>query len=242
MKHIVLFGATGGIGRALLAECLSRYSNATIYLPTRSPLPTIECGPNQTIQSFNWTPNEAKSYTAIAEHLLNQGIALDLCLCALGALHSRTYKPEKSLSQVSAEQFIWSHQINTLYPTLIIQHFGPLMTRQAPGVLGVLSARVGSISDNQLGGWYSYRAHKAALNMVIKTASIELKRTHKQLALIGIHPGTVATALSAPFKGGAQRRFSAQESANHIFNHIIDGVTPNQSGLVLDWAGKVVPA
>ena len=117
------------------------------------------------------------------------------------------------------------------------------MNKKEPSIMGFLSARVGSIGDNKLGGWYSYRAAKAALNMIIKTASIEMKRYNKNLSIVGIHPGTVDTNLSEPFQSHVpeHKLFTPEQSADYIFDNIIDKVTVEDSGHVFAWDGEKIP-
>ena len=133
--------------------------------------------------------------------------------------------------------------VNTIGPALIAKYFLPLMARDDKAVMAHLSARVGSISDNRMGGWTSYRAAKAAQNMVVKNAAIETARRDKQKIIIGLHPGTVDSRLSAPFQGNVaqDKLFSPAQSAGYLLN-VIDAVTPAQSGKVLAWDGAEIPA
>ena len=133
--------------------------------------------------------------------------------------------------------------VNTIGPALIAKYFLPLMARDDKAVMAHLSARVGSISDNRMGGWTSYRAAKAAQKMVVKNAAIETARRDKQKIIIGLHPGTVDSRLSAPFQGNVaqDKLFSPAQSAGYLLN-VIDAVTPAQSGKVLAWDGAEIPA
>jgi type VI secretion system ImpJ/VasE family protein len=120
-----------------------------------------------------------------------------------------------------------------------LAHFAPLLARRERSVLAVLSAKVGSIGDNRLGGWYSYRASKAALNMLVKTASIEVARTHPQAVLVSLHPGTVDSALSAPFNGQEIGRAAADAAADML--HVLDGLQPGQTGSFHAYSGQPLP-
>jgi NAD(P)-dependent dehydrogenase (short-subunit alcohol dehydrogenase family) len=133
--------------------------------------------------------------------------------------------------------------VNTIGPALIAKYFLPLMARDEKAVMAHLSARVGSISDNRMGGWTSYRAAKAAQNMIVKNAAIETARRDPQKIIIGLHPGTVDTQLSAPFQGNvaAEKLFSPAQSADYLLR-VIDGVTAQDSGKLLAWDGQQVPA
>ena len=133
-----------------------------------------------------------------------------LVIVATGLLHDGGHQPEKTFKRLDPAFLAKTFQINAIGPALVAKHFLPLLPRRGRAVFAALSARVGSISDNELGGWYGYRASKAALNMLIRTAAIELARTHKEAICVGLHPGTVATGLSGPFQAGvpAQRLFA----------------------------------
>jgi len=135
-----------------------------------------------------------------------------------------------------------SYRINAIGPALVAKHFLPLLTRERKAMFAALSARVGSIEDNQLGGWHAYRASKAALNMLLKTLSIELARQNPTAICVGLHPGTVDTRLSEPFQRGVPegKLFSPQKSARHLLN-VFDTLSPEQSGQIFAWDGQRIP-
>ena len=148
--------------------------------------------------------------------------------------------PEKSLRELDPEWMLENYRINAVGPALVAKHFLPLMPRNQRTVFAVLSARVGSISDNKLGGWYSYRASKAALNMLIRNLSIEWQRKSADAIIIGLHPGTVETGLSAPFKGNpATERFTPAKAAEQLLN-VLDRLNPAQSGQVFAFDGELI--
>jgi NAD(P)-dependent dehydrogenase (short-subunit alcohol dehydrogenase family) len=161
-----------------------------------------------------------------------------LVLVATGLLHSSTAQPEKRLADLALGTMEEVFRVNTFGPALVLRHFGPLLARER-SLMALLSARVGSIGDNRLGGWYSYRASKAALNMLVKTASIELRRTHPGAVLAALHPGTVKSALSRPFRGDAIGREPAQ-AADEMLN-ALDTLTAEDSGCFLAWDGQRLP-
>jgi NAD(P)-dependent dehydrogenase (short-subunit alcohol dehydrogenase family) len=134
-------------------------------------------------------------------------------------------------------------RVNATGPALVIRHFLPLLVRDSRGVIAALSARVGSIGDNRIGGWVGYRAAKAALNQIIRTIAIELARTHPATILVGLHPGTVATDLSAPFQRNvAAAKLFAPDQAAGLLLDVIAGLSPGDSGHCLDWSGqRVIP-
>jgi NAD(P)-dependent dehydrogenase (short-subunit alcohol dehydrogenase family) len=160
-----------------------------------------------------------------------------LILHAAGLLHREDIKPEKSYTSIEADALQAIFQVNTLGPALILRHFLPLL--DARGAMAVFSAKVGSIGDNRLGGWYAYRASKAALNMLIKTAAIELARTRPQTRLLSLHPGTVISGLSQPFKGASAAR-PASLAARELLS-LIDRLAPADSGNFFAYNGERLP-
>lgn len=223
--HALIFGARGGIGAALV-EALGARCNVTGL--TRSEIDICD---------------EA-ALQALAEQTKQLG-ALHLVVNATGLLHDAAaeVQPEKALKQISAASMAKVLAVNTIGPALIAKYFLPLMARDEKAVMAHLSARVGSISDNRMGGWTSYRAAKAAQNMIVKNAAIETARRDPQKIIIGLHPGTVDTQLSAPFQGNvaAEKLFSPTQSADYLLR-VIDGVTEQDSGKLLAWDGQQVPA
>jgi NAD(P)-dependent dehydrogenase (short-subunit alcohol dehydrogenase family) len=161
---------------------------------------------------------------AVAADSLRQQGSWHLIVIATGMLSGPTGAPEKRLADLNAAHMAASFTINTIGPALALAHFSQLLPKNEPGVLAVLSAKVGSIGDNRLGGWYSYRASKAALNMLLKTASIEMARTHPKAVLAALHPGTVDSALSAPFRG-AQIGRRPTDAARDLLA-VLDGLQP----------------
>jgi NAD(P)-dependent dehydrogenase (short-subunit alcohol dehydrogenase family) len=160
-----------------------------------------------------------------------------LILHAAGLLHREDIKPEKSYTSIEADALQAIFQVNTLGPALVLRHFLPLLDPR--GAMAVLSAKVGSIGDNRLGGWYAYRASKAALNMLIKTAGIELARTRPQTRLLSLHPGTVISGLSQPFNGASAAR-PASLAARELLS-LIDRLAPADSGNFFAYNGERLP-
>lgn len=234
-NNIAIVGGSGAIGYALLEQLANTYPAATIHAFSRSPI--IDIPPHVTWHTLadysEDSLHEAASY-------VND---VDLVLVATGMLHSDTLSPEKSLRDLSANAFEQLFMANTIVPALAAKHFLPKLVRNKRALFAALSARVGSISDNRLGGWYSYRAAKAALNMVIKNAAIETARRHKQAIVVGLHPGTVDSPLSEPFQARVAegQLFTAQVSAQYLLN-VLGTLTPASSGKCFAWDGKEIPA
>jgi NAD(P)-dependent dehydrogenase (short-subunit alcohol dehydrogenase family) len=165
---------------------------------------------------------------------------LRLVIDATGFLHDADFQPEKSLRQIDPAHLARSFAINATGPALLMKHFLPLLSRTERAVFATLSARVGSIGDNRLGGWYAYRASKAAVNQLVRTAAIELARTRPKAICVALHPGTVDTGLSGPFaKTGLETQSPAQSAARLIA--VIDALTPEKTGLLFDHLGKQIP-
>jgi len=168
---------------------------------------------------------------------------VDLAIVATGLLHDGDFKPEKSWRSLEPDAMIRAFEINTIGPALIAKHVLPHLPRDRRAVFAALSARVGSIGDNRLGGWHSYRASKSALNQLIRCFSIELSTKRPQAICVGLHPGTVDTGLSKPFQAGVpkDKLFTAEHSARALLR-VIDGLKPAQSGRVYDWMGAEIQA
>lgn len=215
----VVIGASGGIGGAL-ADGLEGAAGAVHRLSRAD--------------GFDLT--DEASIAAAAARI---GPA-DLVISAAGLLHDEGMAPEKSWSAFDPDAAARSFAVNATGPALAAKHFLPLMPKGRKAVFAALSARVGSIEDNRLGGWMSYRAAKAALNQMIRTLSIELARKRPEGLIVGLHPGTVDTSLSKPFQG-KRELFTPAVSAAHLLK-VIDGLGPADSGGVFAWDGARIPA
>lgn len=164
-----------------------------------------------------------------------------LIIVSTGLLHDKDILPEKSISGLNQEVMERVFLVNTIGPALIAKYFMPLLPRTGKSVFAALSARVGSISDNRLGGWHSYRASKAALNMMIKNIAIETARKHKEASVIGLHPGTVDTSLSSPFQSHIKegKLFTPEQSANYLLD-VINQVKADDTGKIFAWDGQEI--
>ncbi len=225
-----VFGASGGIGGALVARLAADPAIAVIHAGART---AIEAAPG--IRPFRF---ELTDEDSIAEAAAAIG-PVDVVIVATGVLHGDGLAPEKSLRAQSPESYARAFAINATGPALIAKHFVPLLPRDRRSVFAVLSARVGSTSDNRAGGWHAYRASKAALNMIVRNIAIELGRTHKDAVVVTLHPGTVATPLSAPFQRNvaAEILFTAEDAAAKLLA-VIAGLTATDSGNLFGWDGQ----
>lgn len=228
----VVIGASGGVGAAVVEQLTRSGRFAQVHGLSRS-------GTGLDLE------NEASIASAAA--ILGAGVAAGgpvptLVFIATGVLHSG-HEPERTYRALSADHLLRDYRLNAVGPALIARHFLPLLPRDRRTTFAALSARVGSISDNRLGGWHSYRASKAALNMILQTLAVELSRSHPQAVVAGLHPGTVDTALSEPFQKGVrpEKLFTAEYSAQCLVS-VMDGLTPADSGGVFGWDGQRIPA
>ncbi len=220
----LVVGATGGIGVAFVQHLRADPRCAHVAELSRSTAPRIDF-------------DDEASIAAAADALRNQG-PFHLILNATGVLHSDLGLPEKRLGQLNYAQLNESFRINTLGPALLLAHFTPLLAPER-AVFALLSAKVGSISDNRLGGWYGYRASKAALNMLVRTAAIEIARKQPAAVLVALHPGTVDSALSAPFRGAEIGRPPLVATADML--RALDARTPADSGGFFSYNGDALP-
>lgn len=161
----------------------------------------------------------------------------DTILVATGILAPDDKRPEKSLTEIDATDMAQVLAVNAIGPALILRHIPRLLPRNGRAVVGVLTARVGSIGDNYLGGWYSYRAAKAAANQIVHTAAIEISRKRKQAVVVALHPGTVETSFTKAYPGHS--KVTPDQAAANILS-VLDGLTPADSGGFFDWEGKPV--
>jgi NAD(P)-dependent dehydrogenase (short-subunit alcohol dehydrogenase family) len=180
------------------------------------------------------------SIETAASAITGRGAGLRLFLDATGFLHNEAFTPEKSLRQITPAHMAHAFAINAAGPALLMKHFLPLLAPQGKSVFATLSAKVGSIGDNRLGGWYSYRASKAALNQLLHTAAIETARRRRDAICLALHPGTVESPLSAPFEKSGLDIRSPQAAARDLLS-VINGAGPERNGLLLDYKGEVLP-
>lgn len=232
----IVIGASGGIGGAFIDALNEADQVSKIYALSRQG----KSHPSEKVDNLTLDLTSEKSLKAAAESLCETD-PFDLIIIATGLLQGDGISPEKSIRDLSYEGLEKSFLVNTIGPAMTARYFLPLLREDRKSVFTALSARVGSISDNRIGGWYAYRASKAALNMILKTLSIEHARRHKQAIILGLHPGTVDTDLSKPFQGNVpeDKLFTPEYSIEKLLS-VIDQVSPQDSGKLFDWAGKEI--
>ena len=234
--HFLIAGATGGIGQALCEAINVRYPNATLFRLARDPnkLAELTC---KTIDIQFDLDAEESLQRAIDD--IPTDINIDWAFIATGWLHDSHTQPERTYRSLSAAQLAQSFSLNAIGPSLLVKYLLERNDRKHPLKIGVLSARVGSISDNRLGGWHSYRASKAALNMMIKNYAIELTRMKRPVVIVGLQPGTTDTSLSAPFQQGvAEGQLQTPEFTANKLIDVVDNLNPGDSGYLFDFLGE----
>lgn len=222
----IVIGASGGIGSALLERITGDARFTEVFALSRSGPIAIDL-------------LDQASIAQAAGIIAQSGLPARLIIDATGALEGEGCVAEKSLRQLDATAMANAFAINAIGPALLLNYFHALMPRDGRSVFATLSARVGSIGDNKLGGWFSYRASKAALNQIVRTAAVELRRTRPQAVCVALHPGTVATRLSSKYANAAHDVQTPAVAAGRLLD-VIDRLTPADSGGFFDHRGEVI--
>lgn len=236
MKNIVIIGASGTIGSAMTKLLSKEYTCATIHAVSRSRPDAL---PSKA--KFHQVDYQDEVTIEKVANDTSKDMPLDLVIITNGILHTRDISPEKSLRDLSAHQIQQVFQVNTIVPSMLAKHFLPKLNKDNRSILASISARVGSISDNRLGGWYAYRASKAALNMMIKTAAIEVSRSNKKAIVVTLHPGTVDSPLSKPFQGNVpeDKLFTPDDAVQKLLS-VLKTLKPEQTGKIFAWDGQEI--
>ena len=221
----VVFGASGGIGQALKKQLEASLSFDQVIGLSRQSVPGFDLLDEASIE-------------AVTSYLTDLG-EIRLIIDATGFLHDDDQNPEKSMRELDADKLLRAFALNAIGPSLIMKHLLPKLPREGKAVFATLSARVGSIGDNQLGGWYGYRASKAALNQLLRTASVEIRRRRPDAICVALHPGTVDTGLSSPFAKDGLNVQPADEAASRLVA-VIEGLEPQHHGGFFDHMGKKI--
>ncbi len=247
-KTYLIIGGTGGIGKAMVEQLIQMthkiQTGIAVFATYHNSVPEIEADNLYWLKMDICDEDSIKqSIDAIKTHSNH----IDWVINCVGLLHTEHNKPEKALRQMQPEFFLQNMQVNALASMLIAKHIKPLLknaerSTDNPAIFATISARVGSISDNELGGWYSYRMSKAALNMGMKNLSIEWSRSLKDVCVVVMQPGTVNTQLSAPFQANVREGhlFSPAYSAEALLEVLAD-MSSDQTGSFVDWAGESIP-
>ena len=234
MEALVV-GGNGGIGNGLVERLLADDRYQHLHATCRRKQPDV------VDSRLTWHKVDATDERDVEALAADLG-ELDLCINAVGMLHDEQFSPEKSTRHINSDYFVKSMTVNTLPTLLLAKHLGKHFRHGRLSHFATVSARVGSIGENYLGGWYSYRASKAALNQVLKTLSIEWKRSMPNVIVSALHPGTTDTSLSAPFQKNVPegQLFDASKTAAYLLN-VLNGLSSDQSGNFWSFDGEPLP-
>ena len=240
-KTVLIVGATGGIGGALLEQLINSNQFDKIFATYHNRQPTLH---DDNVIWLQVDVTLEASIKKMVKVIRENSSHLDWVINAVGILHTDSHQPEKAIRQFEPDFFMLNMRVNALPSLLLAKHLKPLLKSairesHQPAIFATISARVGSISDNRVGGWYSYRMSKTALNMGMKTLAIEWGRSLKNVCVVVLQPGTVDTDLSKPFQGNVaeDKLFSADDSATKLVA-VLQNLQGQDTGLFLDWADK----
>lgn len=241
--NALVIGASGGIGKTLVKKLYESGEYKQVYAVSR----TLPSTPIEGVQYHALDAENEHLVVQYCQQLKQSSGQFSLVVCCIGALHAigadnQKIMPEKRLEDIHKEQLSFYFTTNTILPAIWLKHVEPLLKGAEPAKLVFFSARVGSISDNNLGGWYGYRASKSALNMIIKCAQIECQRRAKNISIISYHPGTVATELSRPFQSNVpkEKLFTTDFTVSQLLK-AIPSLTAENGPHYIDWQGVRIP-
>lgn len=236
VKNIAVIGSSGALGNAFIEKLSEDYPESALHAFSHNT-------PKKILPKVIYHKINYQEESSIAESALiaSKNNLLDIVIVATGILHDNDIMPEKSLNELSAHKFRYLFEINTIIPAIIAKYFSNKLRKDSYSIFATLSARIGSISDNKIGGWYSYRASKAALNMIIKNTAIEIARNNKNAIIVGLHPGTVDSKLSKPFQANIPdgKLFTPKFSVDSLIK-VLKNLTPQNSGRCFAWDGKEI--
>ncbi len=246
-QNILIVGASRGIGLGFVKTLLEKNNHANIYATYRrkETAESLFNLHNQFSGSLNLRQldiTQEEQISNLCQSLKKDISQFHLVINRVGILHEDEVKPEKSLRHINTENLLSYFQVNSIASVLLAKHLLPFFRHPNPSIFASISAKVGSIGDNYLGGWYGYRASKAALNMFMKTVSIEYKRTCPNTIVVNLHPGTTNTDLSKPFQKNVppEKLFSVERTVNQLLN-VINNLTENDTGQFFSWDGTRLP-
>lgn len=245
--NALVVGAGQGIGLGFVRRLLTDPSIAKVYATYRhqesaSELIALKGEHSSTLECLTMDITDEDQVSRCIESIRTQVARLHLVINCVGILHEQDLQPEKSLRQIEPDHLMRYFQVNSIGPILLAKHLLPLFPHSDRSVFATLSAKIGSIGDNQLGGWYGYRASKAALNMLMKTAAIEYRRKSPKTILVLLHPGTTDTRLSRPFQSNVptEKLFSVERTVEQLLN-VISKLDEGDNGQFFSWDGSRLP-
>lgn len=242
--NILVIGASSGIGFGFARALASRIEVGRVYASYRRDSAVLKDAQEESekLSLVHIDVCAEQTLEQVAEKIRAEVGKLHLILYCAGILHCEEFGPEKHVRDLTTAPLMRSFQVNSVGAVLCARYFRDLLKHEDRSIMAALSARVGSINDNRAGGWYGYRASKAALNMFFKTLAIEYARTHPNCAVVLLHPGTTDTPLSKPFQQNVRREnlFPVDKSVGHLLN-VLEGITPADSGNFFAWDGTKIP-
>jgi len=243
-RTALVVGASGGIGLAIARQLLQEPGIQRVYATYRQPnnATALLAIDDDRLHALKVDITSADDLQSLAANIRADQSHPDFVINCAGLLHEDALQPEKSLNQCKQDALTRLFQVNSIAPLMLARAILPLMPKNRAGHFAVLSAMVGSIGDNRLGGWYGYRASKAALNQLMKTLAVECHRSHPQLCITAIHPGTTDTELSRPFQANVkpEKLYNPIQSAERILR-VVSAGRPEDSGRFVNWDGRLIP-
>jgi len=234
-KNIAIIGSSGAIGNAFVEHYIKDSSVENIFTFSRNATDHV----SEKVSSFEIDVESQDSIQKAASYL--EGCYLDRVIIASGVLHTESFGPEKSIKDLNYETLSKVYSVNTIGPALVGKYFLPLLNKENKSVMAFLSARVGSISDNKVGGWYSYRSSKSALNQIVKNFSIEMKRSNPNAIILALQPGTVESKFSEPFKKNISKdKLFSPDFSVDMMSKVIESADTSSSGNFIAWDGEVI--
>lgn len=247
MQNILILGASQGIGLGFVQQLLNQPDTHKIYasylrLESATELLNLEKEYPGKLYCLQLDITDESQLTKAVTNISAQVTQLHLVINCVGILHDDTLQPEKNLRQINSANLLKYFQVNSIGGVLLAKHLLPLLRHPNKSVLATISAKVGSIGDNQLGGWYGYRASKAALNMLMRNVAIEYARSSPKTIVVLLHPGTTDTKLSQPFQKNVppEKLFSKKRTASQLLT-VISGLTESDSGKFFSWDATILP-
>jgi NAD(P)-dependent dehydrogenase (short-subunit alcohol dehydrogenase family) len=238
----LIVGASQGIGLEFVRQFLESDRVACVYATYRNPQSELLTISDSRLRCLPLDITEEAQIATVVKEIQTETTALHYVINCVGVLHEGAMQPEKNLRQLNAEQLLHYFQVNSIGAVLLAKYIQPLLKHSDRSIVATISAKIGSIGDNYLGGWYGYRASKAALNMFMRTTAIEYKRTCPRAIVVTLHPGTTDTQLSRPFQHNVppEKLFPVERTVGQLLK-VLDQLQENDTGEFFSWDGSRLP-
>lgn len=241
-KTALIVGAGQGIGLEFVRQFLKGDRGDRVYATYRSPSSELSAITDPRLHCLSMDITEESQIAAVIQKIQTETTTLHTVINCVGLLHDGAMQPEKSLRHLNADQLLRYFQVNSVGAAMLAKHVQPLFKHRDRAIFATISAKVGSIGDNEIGGWYGYRASKAALNMFMRTVALEYRRTCPSTIVVTLHPGTTDTQLSRPFQRGVapEKLFSVDRTVQQLLT-VLDQLKQDDSGEFFSWDGSRLP-